>query len=435
MVIRSLIVLLMVLQAGTLAAAAQEATPSPDVACAVAPRPVEEMLDLWFDSTGTPRVTGAPDGQANLWALDLTQGEPVDASVTRAIEEVAQEWVACSNAGDLRRTNALFTDAYVAARGAAYADPELARGELERPPSPVSPDLGLAVGPPHDARRFADGRVGATFAVTGVRQPGVGESVFMLFEETDGRWRIDDLLDLIAPPPVAPVWGYRVVAAYPHDPNAYTQGLVFVDGVLYEGTGQEGESSLRRVDLYTGTVLQIHRLDYDQFGEGTVVMGDRIYQITWKDEVAFVYDRETFEVLQTFVYDGQGWGLTTDGERLIMSDGSSRIVFRDPATFEVTGSIDVQDAGLPVSNLNELEYVDGEIWANVYTTDWIVRIDPATGDVTGWIDMSGLRRTDDPRWETAEVLNGIAWDPDTGRLFVTGKYWPEMFQIELVPPE
>ncbi len=232
----------------------------------------------------------------------------------------------------------------------------------------------------------------------------------------------------------APVWGYRVLATYPHDPNAYTQGLVFIDGVLYEGTGRWGESELRQVDLDTGTVVQSLALDEEYFGEGIVVLDDRIYQITWKAGVAFVYDRETFERVETFTYPGEGWGLTTDGERLIMSDGSDRLTFRDPETFEALDTVEVRAAGQPVTRLNELEYIDGEVWANVYQTDWIVRIDPGSGDVVGWIDMRGLKPADDPRWAYVDVLNGIAWDADGGRLFVTGKDWPELYEIELVPP-
>lgn len=235
-------------------------------------------------------------------------------------------------------------------------------------------------------------------------------------------------------PASAPISSYRVVATYPHDPNAYTQGLVFIDGVLYEGTGQWGESELRQVDLDTGTVVQSHPLADAYFGEGIVVFDDRIYQITWKAGVAFVYDRETFEQIGTFAYEGEGWGLTTDGERLIMSDGSDRLTFRDPETFEATGTVVVRAAGQPVTRLNELEYIDGEVWANVYQTDWIVRIDPESGDVVGWLDMRGLKPADDPRWANVDVLNGIAWDADRGRLFITGKDWPELYEIELVPP-
>ncbi len=232
----------------------------------------------------------------------------------------------------------------------------------------------------------------------------------------------------------APVWGYRIVAEYPHDPDAYTQGLVFIDGELYEGTGLEGRSSLRRVDLETGEVLQSHDIADEHFGEGVAVLDDRIYQLTWQTGQCFVYDRETFALEETFTYETEGWGLTTDGERLIMSDGTDRIVFRDPATFEETGHIDVADGNAPVQSLNELEYIDGEIWANVYTTDWIVRIDPATGAVTGSIDLSGLLAPEDIPEQGVDVLNGIAHDSQTGRIFVTGKLWPTLFEIELVDP-
>lgn len=234
--------------------------------------------------------------------------------------------------------------------------------------------------------------------------------------------------------PVAPVSGYRVVNTYPHDPAAYTQGLVYRDGDLYEGTGLEGASTLRRVDLATGDVLQSHQLDPDLFGEGIAVVGDRIYQLTWKAQICFVYDRQTFEPLGTFDYPTEGWGLTTDGDQLIMSDGSSRIVFRDPTTFAETGHIDVRDGETPARWLNELEVIDGEIWANVYQTDFIARIDPETGRVTGWIDLSGLLTEQDRAGRTVDVLNGIAHDPATGRIFVTGKLWPALFEIEVVPP-
>jgi glutamine cyclotransferase len=234
-------------------------------------------------------------------------------------------------------------------------------------------------------------------------------------------------------PAEAPVWGYEVVAEYPHDPEAYTQGLVIVDGVLYEGTGLEGRSSLRRVDLETGEVLQRTEIDDEHFGEGVAVVGDRIYQLTWQTGTCFVYDRETFEPIETFTYETEGWGLTTDGKRLVMSDGTDRIVFRDPETFEETGHIDVRDGDVPVPYLNELEFIDGEIWANVYTTDWIARIDPATGNVTGWIDLTGLLDLP-PGSAPVDVLNGIAQDPDTGRIYVTGKLWPTLFEIELVAP-
>jgi glutamine cyclotransferase len=231
----------------------------------------------------------------------------------------------------------------------------------------------------------------------------------------------------------ADVWGYRVVADYPHDDAAYTQGLDIHEGVLYEGTGLYGESRLRRVDLESGDVEQEVSLDNQYFGEGIVVVDDRIFQLTWKEHTALVYDRETFEVVGTFSYDTEGWGLTHDGDHLVMSDGSDKITFRDARTFEETSSINVTYQGAPVTLLNELEYIDGEIWANVYTTDFVVRIDPQSGEVKGWIDFSGLL-TDDEREALGpgEVLNGIAQDPDTGKLYVTGKMWPRLYEIELV---
>ena len=236
--------------------------------------------------------------------------------------------------------------------------------------------------------------------------------------------------------PVAPVYGYRVVNEYPHDSEAFTQGLVYHDGVFYEGTGQYGESTLRRVDPETGEVLQSVALDPEHFGEGIAVLGDRISQLTWETETCFVYDRETFALLETFDYPTEGWGLTTVGDRLIMSDGSSRLVFRDPETFARIGSVDVlHSGGVPLEGLNELEFVDGEVWANVYRTDFIARIDPATGNVVGWIHLTDLLSAEDRAGlEELGVLNGIAYDDATDRTFVTGKNWPKLFEIDLVEP-
>ena len=238
--------------------------------------------------------------------------------------------------------------------------------------------------------------------------------------------------------PVVPTYGYRVVNEYPHDREAFTQGLVYIDGVLYEGTGSGNAnnriSSLRMVDLESGEVERSITIDKDYFGEGIAVIGDRIYQLTWRSHVGFVYDRETFDQVATFGYPNEGWGLTTDGERLIMSDGTSKLVFRDPRNFLKTGEVEVRDGDQPVVNLNELEYVEGEIWANVWQSDFIARIDPASGRVTGWIDLSGLLAEEDREGEPVDVLNGIAYDPATGRIFVTGKLWPKLFEIELVPP-
>ncbi|MBN1865737.1 glutaminyl-peptide cyclotransferase [Candidatus Sumerlaeota bacterium] len=230
-----------------------------------------------------------------------------------------------------------------------------------------------------------------------------------------------------------PVYACRVVKSYPHDTKAYTQGLLFRDGRLFEGTGLRGASSVREVDLETGKVLRIHRLEDRYFGEGLALWQDRLVQLTWQSGVGFVYDRDTFVPKGDFSYSGEGWGLTHDGKRLIMSDGTSTLRFLDPETFAVVGSIRVQDGRRPVPRLNELEYLRGEIWANVWQTDRIARIDPETGRVLGWIDLAGLLDRRNPAAAGAEVLNGIAYDADRGRIFVTGKRWPLLFEIEIRP--
>lgn len=235
-------------------------------------------------------------------------------------------------------------------------------------------------------------------------------------------------------PGPAPVYTYRIVNEYPHDPDAFTQGLVFEDGKFLEGTGLYGRSSLRRVTLETGEVLQIHELADQYFGEGIALFDDRIIQLTWKGGSGFVYDAESFERLGEFSYSTEGWGITHDGERLIMSDGSSNLYFWDPETFEEIGRVSVFDANGPVRRLNELEHIQGEVYANVWQTDTIARIDPATGRVTGWIDLTGLLPAED-RTQLVDVLNGIAYDAAGERLFVTGKLWPKVFEIGLVPEE
>jgi glutamine cyclotransferase len=229
-----------------------------------------------------------------------------------------------------------------------------------------------------------------------------------------------------------PTYTYRVVNTYAHDRGAFTQGLVVTEGILYEGTGRLGASSLRRVELETGDVLQLRRLPVQLFGEGVTVFDDKVYQLTWKAHIGFVYDKYSFDLLGYFTYPTQGWGLTHDGQRLIMSDGTSTLYFLDPDTFEETGQVQVHDNDGPVTRLNELEYVRGEIFANVWTTDRIARIDPQTGRVTGWIDLAGLLSEED-RSQPVDVLNGIAYDAENDRLFVTGKLWPKLFEIELVP--
>ena len=221
-------------------------------------------------------------------------------------------------------------------------------------------------------------------------------------------------------------YGYRVVNVYPHDPNAFTQGLVVHGGRLYEGTGLEGESSLRRVDLATGRVERIRQLDARYFGEGIAILDGRIFQLTWQNKVGFIYDLDTFERLGTFAYEGEGWGLTDNGSELIMSDGTPVVRFLDPQTLATKRTITVRDGETPVDELNELEYIDGEVWANVWQTDRIVRFDPDDGRVTGWIDFSDLYLRRAPG---ADVLNGIAYDADAKKIFVTGKKWPQLYEI------
>ncbi len=230
------------------------------------------------------------------------------------------------------------------------------------------------------------------------------------------------------------LYTYEVVASYPHDPQAFTQGLVYLDGVLYEGTGLYGRSSLRRVDLATGEVFQQIDLAPKYFGEGIAIFDEQIYQLTWRENEAFVYDLDSFSRTGVFTYTTEGWGLTHDGSRLIMSDGTPIIRFRDPATFAEIGRIEVRDPSGPVSNLNELEYIDGLIYANVWQSDRIVQIDPVSGTVVGDIDLSGLLPPEDRR-QPVDVLNGIAYDSENERLFVTGKLWPKLFEIRLLPVE
>jgi glutamine cyclotransferase len=230
-----------------------------------------------------------------------------------------------------------------------------------------------------------------------------------------------------------PVYGYRVLAAYPHDANAFTQGLVYWQGDFYEGTGLRGRSSLRRVDMETGKVLQYLALPDQYFGEGVTLFEDRLYQLTWQSHVGFIYDRASFRLTGSFRYPTEGWGLTHNGRELIMSDGTPTLYFIDPETMKPVRTVTVRDEKGAVWRLNELEYIRGEVYANVWKTDRIARIDPETGRVLAWIDLTGLLPPGDR--SGANVLNGIAWDEAGGRLFVTGKLWPKLFQIELIPPE
>jgi len=230
--------------------------------------------------------------------------------------------------------------------------------------------------------------------------------------------------------PTAQKAPYEIVASYPHDAQAYTQGLLWYNGGFFESTGLYQHSTLRRVEFPSGNVLKSIRLAPDIFGEGLASVDDKLIQLTWKGGKGFVYERDTFKLLREFNYDTEGWGITYDGKNLIMSDGSSTLFFLDSETFKRVKTLNVTMNGAPLQNLNELEFIDGEIWANVWFTDVIVRIDPATGRVTSYLDMKGLLPTDQKR-EEDDVLNGIAYDPDGKRIFVGGKRWPKLFEIKL----
>jgi glutamine cyclotransferase len=225
---------------------------------------------------------------------------------------------------------------------------------------------------------------------------------------------------------------YKVVKTYPHEPNAFTQGLVFEDGFLYESTGLNGHSSLRKVELETGKILKFYNITAQFFAEGITIYNNKIIQLTYKSNVGFVYNKNTFELLQKFDYPTEGWGITHDGKRLIMSDGTSTLYFLNPDTLKRIGQINVEDNGKAVSGLNELEYIKGQIYANVWPTEQIVIISPSSGKVVGRIYMNGLSSLQQKR-QPIDVLNGIAYDAEKDRIFVTGKFWPTLFEIKLVP--
>jgi glutamine cyclotransferase len=227
-----------------------------------------------------------------------------------------------------------------------------------------------------------------------------------------------------------PVYSYEVVESYPHDPRAYTQGLVIYDGTLYESTGQYGESSLRKVELKKGKVKKKLDVPGQYFAEGMTILNRKIYQLTWQQGKCFIYDLKDFKLESEFAYEGEGWGLTNDGHLLILSDGTNQIRFIDPANFRVVRTVSVMENGQPLVDLNELEYINGEIYANVWKTDRIARIDPRTGRILAWIDLSGLR-PQETMSNGENVLNGIAYDTDHDRLYITGKRWPKLFEIRL----
>jgi glutamine cyclotransferase len=225
---------------------------------------------------------------------------------------------------------------------------------------------------------------------------------------------------------------FKIVNTFPHNPQSFTEGLVYENGFIYEGTGRYGTSSLQQVELGTGNTLKSLALSAQYFGEGVTIYGDKIIQLTWESHLGFIYDKKSFTRIGDFNYSTEGWGLTTDGKNLIMSDGTSTLRLLDPVTFAETGTIVVMDNNVLIEKLNELEFIRGEIYANVWPTDKIVRINPQTGQVTGWIDLDGIL-SPEAATRTVDCLNGIAYDAENDRLFVTGKYWPSLFEIKLVP--
>lgn len=229
-----------------------------------------------------------------------------------------------------------------------------------------------------------------------------------------------------------PISTIAIINIFPHDPGSFTQGLVYNEGYLYESTGLHGNSTLKKIEIKSGKVIKEVKLGQEYFGEGLVILEDEIYQLTWKNHTGFIYDLSSFREKGEFSYSGEGWGLTTDGESLIMSNGTSFITYLNSKTFKVIRKIKVQDGEMPVNNLNELEFIRGEIWANVFMEDVIVRISPQTGMVIGWIDLSKLYALI-PRSERIDVLNGIAYDPEGDKIFITGKFWPHLFEIKLLP--
>ncbi len=227
-----------------------------------------------------------------------------------------------------------------------------------------------------------------------------------------------------------PISSIDVKNVYPHDTGAFTQGLLFHQRCFYESTGLNGKSTLARKEAMTGKSLQEVKISYKYFGEGIALLNKNLYQLTWQNETLLIYDVRSFQKIREIKYRGEGWGLTSDGKHLLMSDGSSTITFRDPDSFKVVREIHVRDGNTPVGQLNELEFIKGEIWANIFMEDMIVRISPKNGKVTGWINLSALRSYLS-RNESVDVLNGIAYDVNTDRIFVTGKYWPKIFEIQL----
>jgi glutamine cyclotransferase len=235
-----------------------------------------------------------------------------------------------------------------------------------------------------------------------------------------------------APLKYAPVYSYKIIKTLPHDPSAFTQGLVFENDTLYEGTGIPGRSYLRKINPETGDILKQYKLPQQFFGEGITISGDKIIQLTWRSRIGFVFDKRDFQLLRTFQYPTEGWGITYDGSKLIMSNGTSKLVFLDPVTFREIRQIKVHDGDKPVTNLNELEYIKGEIFANIWRSNRIAIVSSDTGRVTRWVDLEGIARLASGD-KIIKTLNGIAYDAKNNRLFVTGKLWANIYEIRIVP--
>jgi len=228
-----------------------------------------------------------------------------------------------------------------------------------------------------------------------------------------------------------PVYGYKIINTFPHNTESFTQGLFLEDGILYESTGLNGKSSIKKLDLKTGKVLKSRNMQDKFFGEGMTIVDNKIYQLTWRTKTGFVYNKDSLEILRTFSYKTQGWGITYDGKYLILSDGSDVLYFMDPKSFVIVGKLEVYDEKGKVRNLNELEYIDGEIYANIWGKELIARIDPKTGYINSWIDLTGILPPEDRKGKE-DVLNGIAYNPVNKTLLVTGKFWPKIFEIEII---
>ncbi|MCA1756901.1 MAG: glutaminyl-peptide cyclotransferase [Bacteroidales bacterium] len=265
---------------------------------------------------------------------------------------------------------------------------------------------------------------------TGSAMPGSAAVKLMAYSGEERPQTVTRLITMLSDI-VPPVYGYRIVNRFPHDREAYTQGLLVYNGYFYESTGQNGESGIRHVEIETGRVIKQHSLERKYFGEGLALLGDRLYQLTWTTNTGFVYDVETFSLLGTIHYNTQGWGLAAYGDRLVMSDGTNKLFFLEPDYFTVTSSVEVFDNREAVWQLNELEYINGELWANIYQTDRLARIDPSSGKVLSYVDLKGLLNDRDRKSDT-DYLNGIAWDSENERLYVTGKNWPFVYEIEIV---